>query len=134
VPRYETQVGILKRVLGRKAAVCQSVIDAPSLLSFTSVFVGAGGTMTAEAALLGVPTFSCYPDKPFLVERYLIKQGLVARETSLKKLEARVTEAMSDLERVKREQMKKARKLTDSFEDPVDVIANTLNEIADNPA
>jgi len=130
VPRYETQVNILKRVLGRRALVCQSVIDAPSLLSFTSVFVGAGGTMTTEAALLGVPTFSCYPDKPFLVEKYLIKQGLIARETNLKRLEARVVETMSDLARVKRERLDRARKLTDGFEDPVGVIANTLNKVA----
>jgi len=134
VPRYQMQVKTLKRVLGRRAVVCQSVIDAPSLLSFTSVFVGAGGTMTTEAALLGVPTFSCYPDKPFLVEKYLIKQGLVARETSLKKLKARVAEAVSNLERVKREQTQRAKKLTESFEDPVSVIADALNKISDSTA
>jgi len=134
VPRYETQAGILKRVLGRRAVVCQSVVDAPSLLSFTSVFVGAGGTMTTEAALLGVPTISCYPDKPFLVEKYLIKQGLIARETNLKKLETRVGEIVGNLEIMKREQIAKAKKLTDSFEDPVGVIANSLSRIADDKA
>jgi len=134
VPRYETQVSILRRVFRRKAVVCQSIIDAPSLLSFTSVFVGAGGTMTAEAALLGVPTISCYPDKPFLVERHLINEGLVARETDPKKLEAKVVETMNKLERVRKEQTDRAKKLTESFEDPINVIASTINEIAENSA
>lgn len=132
VPRYETQASVLKRVLGGKALVCDSVIDTPSLLSFTSVFVGAGGTMTAEAALLGVPTFSCYPDKPFLVEKYLIKQELITRETNLKRLEARVIEAISNLEKVKKEHIGRAKKLTDGFEDPIDAIATALSRIADS--
>ena len=132
VPRYEMQTSLLKRSFGRKVAVCQSIIDAPSLLSFSSVFVGAGGTMTTEAALLGVPTISCYPDKPFLVEKYLIKQGLIAREIDSRKLEAMVAEIMSNLERVKREQIDRAQKITEGFEDPVDVIADTVNKFAHN--
>jgi len=134
VPRYEVQAGALKRIFGRRVVVCESVINTTSLLSFTSVFVGAGGTMTTEAALLGVPTISCYPEEPPLVHKYLIEQGLIAQETNLKRLEARVAEVMCNLERVKREQTEKAKKLTAHFEDPVDVIADAVNKIGDNPA
>jgi len=134
VPRYEAQAGALKRILGRRVVVCESVIDAASLLSFTSVFVGAGGTMTTEAALLGVPTISCYPAKPPLVHKHLIEQGLIVQETDLKRLEARVAEVMNNLERLRREQTDKAKKLTECFEDPVDVIADTADKIGAKPA
>jgi predicted glycosyltransferase len=109
--------------------VCESIVDAPSLLSFTSIFVGAGGTMTAEAALLGVPSFSCYPDKPFLVEKYLIKKGLIVRETSLEKLKAKVLETLKNIESVQKAQAVKAHRLTRSFEDPIDVIADAIGKL-----
>lgn len=130
MPRYETQVTLLKERLKKRAVVCESIIDACSLISHASVFVGAGGTMTAEAALLGVPTFSCYPDKSFLVEKYLIKKGLIARETSLKKVKERILQTLQKLEAVQKTQKMKAKELTDSFEDPIDVITKAIEMVA----
>lgn len=129
VPRYETQTAILREKLGKRVKVCQFTIDAPSLLHFASVFIGAGGTMTTEAALMGVPTFSCYPDKPFLVERYLIKKGLIFRETSFKGVKEKVLETLRTVEITKRAQEAKAQRLTGSFEDPIDVITKTIKTI-----
>jgi len=129
MPRYETQVTLLKERLKKRAVVCESIIDARSLLSYASVFVGAGGTMTAEAALLGVPTFSCYPDKPFLVEKYLIKKGLITRETSLEKVKEKVLQSLQKLEAVQKTQKMKAHELTNSFEDPIDVIIKAIEKV-----
>ncbi|MGC9196723.1 MAG: DUF354 domain-containing protein [Syntrophobacteraceae bacterium] len=39
------------------------------------LFIGAGGTMTREAAVLGVPTISIYQDKLLEVDKYLIEKG-----------------------------------------------------------
>jgi len=130
VPRYQDQVLALREVLGENAVICDSIIDGPSLLSFTSIFVGAGGTMTIESALLGVPTFSCYPDKPFLIERYLINQGLITRETSPEKAAKKIVKTFDNLELVKAKQREKARKLTKNFEDPTEVIASTIKGVA----
>jgi len=126
MPRYETQIALLKEKLGKRAVVCESTIDATSLLSYASIFVGAGGTMTTEAALLGVPTFSCYPDKSFLIEKYLIQKGLVVREDSLKNVKTKVLEALQKIEVVQKVQKAKAQKLTSCFEDPIDVIARAI--------
>jgi len=128
MPRYETQTALLKEKLGKCTTVCESTIDAPSLISYASVFVGAGGTMTTEAALLGVPTFSCYPGKPFLVEKYLIKKGLIVRETSLERVRAKILMTLKKIENVRKAQVTKARKLTSSFEDPIDVIAKAIEK------
>jgi len=130
MPRYDSQIALLKEKLGKRATVCESAIDSLSLISYASVFVGAGGTMTTEAALLGVPTFSCYPDRPFLVEEYLIKKGLIVREASLGRVKAKVLETLQNFETIKKTQTEKANKLTSSFEDPINVIVRAIEKVA----
>ena len=41
------------------------------------LFIGAGGTMTREMAVIGIPTISVYQDDLLDVDRYLIKEGLM---------------------------------------------------------
>ncbi len=47
------------------------------------LFIGAGGTMTREAAVLGIPTISVYQDELLEVDRYLIAQGHMAHRPDL---------------------------------------------------
>ena len=61
------------------------VVDNNEIFSITDVFVGSGGTMTAEAALRGIPTIS-YNIVPNFVETYLIRRGLLRSETNLNKI------------------------------------------------
>ncbi len=129
IPRYETQIAALKEALRKRAVVCESTIDAPSLILYAQVFVGFGGTMTTEAALLGVPTISCYPGKPFLVEKYLVRKRLIVRETSLEMVKAKVLETLENIEVVQRTQKLKAQKLTSSFEDPIGVIVKAITKL-----
>jgi len=130
IPRYEAQVTFLTQALGNRATVCKSTIDAPRLLAHASIFVGAGGTMTAEAALLGVPTFSCYPDKPYLIEKYLIHKGLVVREANCARVRPKVLKTLDNIEAARQSQEMKARRLTSSFEDPVEVIVKAIEKVA----
>ncbi|MDW8049433.1 MAG: DUF354 domain-containing protein, partial [Nitrososphaerota archaeon] len=127
IPRYESQIETFKESFGGRAVVCSSVVDGPSLLSFTSIFVGAGGTMTAEAALLGVPTFSCYPSEPYFIERYLMRIGLVKRETDPQRLARKVLKTLEKIESEKIRQSMKAREIVKNFEDPAEVIAKAVN-------
>jgi len=126
IPRYDAQIAQLAKKFENRAVICKSTIDAPSLLAYTSVFVGAGGTMTAEAALLGIPTFSCYPNSPFLIEKHLMKRRLVIRETNWQKLETKVLRTLRNVESVRRTQSTRAAKLTSSFEDPIEVIMKAI--------
>lgn len=129
IPRYEEQTDVLKNIFRKKVVICQTAVDAPSLLSFTSIFVGAGGTMTSEAALLGVPTFSCYPEESYLIEKYLLSKGLAIRETNPRKLVKRILETLDNLETARKNQSEKARRLTSTFEDPVDVMVKTIEGV-----
>jgi len=131
LPRYQEQANELEKTFHNKIVICRSIVDATSLLSFTSIFIGAGGTMTSEAALLGVPTFSCYPGEPYLVEKYLLKKGLITRETKPKRLTAMISKTLDNLQTVKNKQQEKARRLTSTFEDPVKVISETIENTCD---
>ena len=54
-------------------------VDARSLMYAADLVVGAGGTMTREAALLGVPTVSVFAGEQPAVDRWLEEQGLLRR-------------------------------------------------------
>jgi predicted glycosyltransferase len=47
------------------------------------LFIGAGGTMTREAAVLGIPTISIYQDKLLDVDNYLIEKGCMIHNKNL---------------------------------------------------
>ena len=47
------------------------------IMSNCDLFIGAGGTMTREAAVLGIPTISIYQDDLLDVDNYLIDNGFM---------------------------------------------------------
>jgi predicted glycosyltransferase len=48
------------------------------------LFIGAGGTMTREMAVIGIPTISVYQDNLLDVDQYLINSGLMQHLPKLK--------------------------------------------------
>jgi predicted glycosyltransferase len=54
-------------------------LDSRSLLYAADLFVGAGGTMTREAALMGIPTLSTYAGAAPVIEQLLERRGLLSR-------------------------------------------------------
>lgn len=61
----------------RNVEILQSVVTLDDILSTGAAFVGSGGTMCRELALLGVPTVSLYSGKLLAVDLELIKMGLL---------------------------------------------------------
>ena len=112
--RYSTQIHQFKKEFGNNLIVMDKVVDGKGLLEFTDVFVGSGGTMTAEAALMGIPTIS-YDAVPNHIEQYLVGIGLVRRENNPKKI-VRIVKHI--LESDGKETRKKAKKILNSMEDP----------------
>jgi len=121
LPRYENQVEVLTRELAGVATVPPRVVDSIGLLSRSSAFVGAGGTMNAEAALMGLPTISCYPSDPTYVDRYLFRLGLAERILSADRTVNKVRRFLSDPRLAKR-QKAKADHVLAKMEDPIRVI------------
>src|SRR5579864_8865278 len=101
------------------------VIDGKALLRFTDVFIGSGGTMTAEAALMGIPTIS-YDAVPNRIEKYLAGTGLVKRQKNPKIIIKLVTQILkSDNQNLR----KKAKAILNSMEDPISKLLATIRTI-----
>lgn len=126
--RYREQLLSLQSTLPKEVIIPSKAVDGPSLLSFTSVFVGAGGTMTAEAALLGVPTLSCYPGEPTIVEKYLIREKLIDRIRNSKLAIRRVRQILKNLDLERESRRDKAKRLVATMENPADVIVNHIEK------
>ena len=91
--RYEDQRKEISARYLDKANVISNVIDGVALISQSDIFIGAGGTMTTEAALLGKPTISIAPVS-FYVEKYLVSRGLAEKASSPEALE-KITRKMA---------------------------------------
>ncbi len=48
-----------------------------------TLFIGAGGSMTREFAILGIPTISVYQDELLEVDKFLIQKGLMQHKPDL---------------------------------------------------
>jgi len=123
--RYTSQVRHLDQTFGKKIRVLNKIVDSKILLENADVFVGSGGTMTAESALLGVPTIS-YNAVPNIIEAYLVRKKLVIRETNPKQIVISIRKILvsSNLE-IK----KKSKKILDSMEDPYPILVKTMKSI-----
>ena len=113
--RYLSHPNQIKKEFRDKIIVMDKVVDGKALLRFTDVFIGSGGTMTAEAALMGIPTIS-YDAVPNHIEKYLVKIGLVRRQKNPKTIIKLVKKILkSDNQNLR----KKAKTILNSMEDPV---------------
>lgn len=63
--------------------VVDTALDIADIAPDCDLFVGAGGTMTREMAVLGVPTVSVYQDELLEVDRYLLEVGAFVHEPTL---------------------------------------------------
>lgn len=124
LPRYQSQKDMLKREYGSKVKVMDRIVDGKSLLSVTDVFIGSGGTMTAESALMGIPTIS-YDAAPNYIEKYLVRIGLANRETNPK----RIVRVAKQMLREGHKNKKKAVIILSSMEDPFKKLVAAIKSI-----
>ena len=113
--RYTQQIINLQKTVGKKVKVIKMSFDGKYLLNKSDIFIGSGGTMTAESALMGVPTIS-YNAVPNIIENFLVKKSLVKRETDPN----RVSNEIKRIFRRKSDQnQKRAVKVVKQMEDPI---------------
>ena len=125
LPRYDVQGERFTKKFGNRLIVPEHVIDAVSLLRVSSVFLGGGGTMTAEAALLGVPVISYYPGDATFVERFLINHGLVERILDPGRIAQRTSAICKSMD-FREFYQRKSAKLLRSMEDPLQIIVQKI--------
>lgn len=79
------------------------VVDGPALIWQVDLVIGGGGTMTREAAVLGVPSYSFFAGKWGAVDHYLQAQGRLVR--------------LADLEDIRRIRLKQRERVAISVPD-----------------
>jgi hypothetical protein len=144
--RYEKQAESLKKKFSKSAQnklrgqelvrskfqIVSKVVDGEKMLLDSDVFVGSGGTMTAESALLGVPTIS-YNAIPNRIEDYLVSKKIIARCMTPNKVAERITRVFQltsyrggGSEHTRRLEL---QKFVNSLEDPYPILLKTIKSI-----
>lgn len=77
--RHPEQVRAIERLQLANCFVPKTAIDSRSLIYLADVMVGAGGTMTREAALMGIPTWTMFAGTAPAVDGWLERQGWLCR-------------------------------------------------------
>jgi uncharacterized protein len=125
--RYDYQVEEVRAKFGSRWIVPDEVVSGHDLLAKTDLFVGMGGTMNAEAALMGVPTISAFQGSLY-TDRYLASVGLLERALTPSALVAKATRLLAGS--FKERYARKAKRVLDSMEDPVPKIAGFVKKTA----
>ena len=120
--RYTQQIINLQKIMGKKIKVIKMSFDGKYLLNDTDVFIGSGGTMTAESALMGIPTIS-YNAVPNIIENFLVKKSLVKRETNPKKVSNEIKRIFT---RKNDQNQKRAKKVVKQMEDPIEKLIKII--------
>ncbi len=126
VPRYEKQIEYLRERFDYESViVLDKVVDGASLLYYSTILIGGGGTMNTEAALLGKPVISMYPGKTTLVEDYLVRNKLVFRPSKVKEVINLVNDLINNQSKLN-QISRRAKSLVNKLENPVEKISRYI--------
>ena len=123
--RYASQKKHLQQIFQKKIKILSKVVDSKLLLYNADIFIGSGGTMTAESALLGIPTIS-YDAVPNIIEDYLVRKKLVMREVNPKKMVSVMKKVFKSSNSRRKN---RAKKMMSSMEDPYPILLKTMKSI-----
>jgi predicted glycosyltransferase len=114
--RYDDQLASVREKFGSSYEVPEAVVDGAGLIERSDVFVGMGGTMTTEAALMGTPAVSAFQGAELYTERYLLSKRLLMKAKSVDDVSRCVRASLNPDYREKCR--RRARALLDWMEDP----------------
>ena len=121
--RYGDQLAQVRRAFGSKFIVPEEVVDGRGLLERADLFIGMGGTMSAESALMGVPTISTFQGSLF-TEAFLRRSRLLVKTHDL---DVMVRSARRCLDpKFKAGFSRRAKSVLDAMEDPVPAVSGFI--------
>lgn len=77
LPRDKNQIEHYSQEKFLSLKVAKKPISFDSIVSDCKLFIGAGGSMTREMAVMGIPVISIYQAELLAVDKYLIEKGLM---------------------------------------------------------
>jgi len=130
--RYREQSEFARKVLRKSnIQILDKLFPGASITYYSILFIGGGGTMTQEAALLGVPTISIYPKKLPTVLGFLKKKKLIQHSTNPIELAEVARKMLAKIDEVKKVWKRRAEKLWKIMEDPMRVIMRELETLTE---
>ena len=122
LPRDNLQREAFKRVFAgsqkSNVTIAEEVVSLQEIKDTAMLFVGAGGSMTRELAVLGVPAISIYGGKDLAVDNYLLRHRHLRKARSLDELHACISELLESRNRPRSSDLlEKGSKAFDKFLD-----------------
>jgi len=125
--RYEDQLASVREKFGSSFEVPSEVVDGAGMIERSDVFVGMGGTMTAEAALLGVPAVSAFQGAELYTEKYLLSKRLLLRARTVAEVSKCVSASLE--RRYSDSYHRRGRAVLDWMDDPAAKVGRYLNAL-----
>ncbi len=125
--RYSDEIAQLAKNLNNQVTILKKPVDSGEILGMTDIFVGSGGTMTAEAALRGIPTLS-YNAIPNIIEEYLVRKKLVTRIDKANELDKLILRILNKKSNTLKNRAKKEFKSMENPMKKLESVLDTLNE------
>ncbi len=75
LPRDSNQIVHYNQEKFKKIVVAEKPLMLKDIISDCKLFIGAGGSMTRELAVLGIPVISIYQAELLCVDKYLVERG-----------------------------------------------------------
>ena len=129
MPRYREQISYFTKKFGNKVKILTKQYNGKSLLINSDLFIGSGGTMTAESALLGVPTISYSILSNLIIEKYLASKKIAKRESDPDKISRLAQRMLSDK---RSKYLKKSNEVIKQMQDPYEILNKAIREIQNN--
>ena len=123
--RYRDQISRLNQKYGKKIKVLENAVNGLELISIADIFVGGGGTMTAESALLGKPTISISPIK-FYVDDFLVRTGLIHKTSNASQI-VKLLRSIQNDKSLSIKQKNRAQRMLSKMEDPIDKLMKIID-------
>jgi predicted glycosyltransferase len=125
--RYDDQLASVRKRFGSSYFVPEGAVDGAGLIERSDVFVGMGGTMTVEAALLGVPAVSAFQGAQLYTERYLLSQRLLLKAKTVDEVSKCVRASLNP--RYRENYQRRGHALLDWMEDPSEKVVGYLETL-----
>ena len=131
LPRYEEHIKQFKQAFKDKIIIPEKVIDVPSLLSFASLVMGFGGTITQEGAILGVPAISCYLGELWC-DDYLEEKGLLYKAKTPEEAAQIALKILKNRDEYLKRHKELAQRELQKMDDPIDKFAKVVIDYLKN--
>ena len=83
LPRDKEQSRHYQEPVFSRITVCEHPMKFEDIAADCRLFIGAGGSMTREMAIIGVPSISVYQDELLGVDKFLVSEHLLIHEPNL---------------------------------------------------